>query len=308
MRPAPDLVIAGNLLIDDIVLPDGRTLMGEPGGAALYAALAASLWDITVGVVSVRGDDYPRHAIDALIRRGVDLSAVQPLHGPNLRTWLLYEPQGRRVLHHLGTPDHVRMSPHFAHFPEFYRDARAVHLAPMPFALQQELARAMRRWNPRLHLAVDPFEIVRAENVSQWYELLAQVQTWFVSEDDIAAQSDSESIALLSRAGYTLDGLVVRRLGARGGDVLDPGERFRPAHAWTPCEAKVVDTTGAGDAFAAGYLAGRVKNESLGTCCAMGAVSASFAIEGLGPRGLLWASPGEAQARLDRFMERGRFG
>ena len=48
-RPAPDLVMMGNLLVDDIVLQDGTTLMGEPGGAILHAALAASFgergWD-----------------------------------------------------------------------------------------------------------------------------------------------------------------------------------------------------------------------------------------------------------------------
>ena len=43
MSGPPDLVLAGNLLVDDIVLADGTTLLGEPGGAVLHAApLAAS--------------------------------------------------------------------------------------------------------------------------------------------------------------------------------------------------------------------------------------------------------------------------
>ena len=40
---------------DDIVLRDGRTLMGEPGGAVLHAALAAVLWGARVGICSVAG-------------------------------------------------------------------------------------------------------------------------------------------------------------------------------------------------------------------------------------------------------------
>ena len=55
----PDLVILGNLLVDDMVFPDGRTRMSEPGGATLYAALGASLWSLAAGVATVRGDDYP---------------------------------------------------------------------------------------------------------------------------------------------------------------------------------------------------------------------------------------------------------
>ena len=43
----PDLVIHGNLLVDEMVFPDGRTRMAEPGGA--------SLWGLTAGV---RCPDY----------------------------------------------------------------------------------------------------------------------------------------------------------------------------------------------------------------------------------------------------------
>jgi len=307
-RPAPDLVIAGNLLIDDIVMPDGRTLMGEPGGAALYAALAASLWEISVAVVSVRGGDYPQHALDRLVRRGVDLSAVHTTAGPNLRTWLLYEPQGRRVIHHLGTPDHANLSPRLKHFPDAYRYAGAVHLAPMPFAVQAELVDAFRTWCPTAQVGLDPFEIVRADNLDRWPNALDGVHVWFVSEDDVAARSETEAIALLSRAARSFDGLVVRRLGERGGQVLNAEDGFHPIHEWAPFETNAVDTTGAGDAFAGGFLAGRMRQEPLERCCAMGAVSASFAVEGLGPRGLLWASGAEARARLERYPRLGRFG
>ena len=63
MSSGPELVILGNLFVDDIVLHDGRTLMAEPGGAVLHAALAANLWGARVGIVSVVGTDYPRSGI-----------------------------------------------------------------------------------------------------------------------------------------------------------------------------------------------------------------------------------------------------
>ena len=55
----PSIVLLGNLLVDDVVLPDGTTHMGQAGGALLYAAVAATLWDARPGLVSVVGDDYP---------------------------------------------------------------------------------------------------------------------------------------------------------------------------------------------------------------------------------------------------------
>lgn len=310
MTSAPDLVIAGNLLVDDIVLPDGRTLMGEPGGAVLYGALAAALWDVRVAVVSVRGADYPAHALDALAARGVDLSGVHAESGANLRTWLLYEPHGRRVIHHLGTPDHARVSPTIRHFPGACLAARAVHLAPTPFTMQRDLVNALRTRRPDLHVALDPFEIVRPDNVATWAPVLAGVNTWFVSEDEIVAASDAEAVALLSRAvGGTFTGQVVRRLGRRGGEVLDGGDGCRAVHRWTTwLDRDAVDTTGAGDAFAAGFLAGRVRGEPVDRCCAMGVVSASFALDDWGPRGLLASNRAEALARLDRLSRRPTLG
>src|SRR5213595_1676520 len=87
----PDLVLLGNLLVDDVVFADGRTRMGQPGGAMLYAALAASLWGVRTGCVSLRGDDYPAAALEALRQRDVSLDGIHPLHGDGVRTWLLYE-------------------------------------------------------------------------------------------------------------------------------------------------------------------------------------------------------------------------
>ena len=43
--------------------------------------------------------------------RGIDLSALRPLGRPGLRTWLLYEPEARRVVHRIGSPTHVEASP-----------------------------------------------------------------------------------------------------------------------------------------------------------------------------------------------------
>src|SRR5260221_7556664 len=144
----PDLVLIGNLLIDDVVFADGRTHMGQAGGAMLYASLAAALWSTRVGVASVRGNDYPAVALDALARRGVALDGVREIAGPGLRMWLLYEGRVRRVVHRLTGPSHDAVSPRPHALPAEWRDARAFHLAPMPLPLQLEWVRTLEAQRP----------------------------------------------------------------------------------------------------------------------------------------------------------------
>jgi sugar/nucleoside kinase (ribokinase family) len=128
----PDLVVLGNLLVDDVVFEDGRTRMGEPGGAVLYAALGAWLWGIRVGVCSVLGDDYPPNLLRTLADRGLDFAGARRFGGPGLRTWLLYEGRRRQVVLRLDRPSHAEMSPGPADIPAAWSGARAFHLAPMP--------------------------------------------------------------------------------------------------------------------------------------------------------------------------------
>jgi len=297
---APDLIVAGNLLIDDIVLPDGTTLMGEPGGAVLYSALAATLWGARVGVLSVRGADYPDAPLDALTVRGVDLAGVRSMSAPGLRTWLLYERHGRRVVHQLGCPSHEQVSPRPEDLPASWRTAAAVHIAPMPFAVQAPLVRALRPAMPSALFSIDPHEPVAADSLADWRALLPSVGAVFVSEDELRIEDGAnDPVAALQRLGAgALRGIAAIRLGARGGRMIEFGSGAHITYEWRGWSGPVIDTTGAGDAFAAGFMIGRVRDESTERCCAMGVVSASFAIADRGIAGLLAATPEEASRRL----------
>jgi hypothetical protein len=86
----PSLVLLGNLLVDDLVFPDGSTSMGQPGGAIMYGALGAALWGTRVGCVSLVGTDYPvtilvagpagpwRHTVPAGASQGTERGRERP--------------------------------------------------------------------------------------------------------------------------------------------------------------------------------------------------------------------------------------
>jgi sugar/nucleoside kinase (ribokinase family) len=300
MPVTPDLVLLGNLLVDDVVFGDGRTRMAQPGGAMLYASLAAALWGARVGCVSLRGDDYPASALDALRARGVFLDGVHALHANGVRTWLLYEGAIRRVVHRLGCPSHEAVSPLPAHVPEAWRRARAFHLAPMPIGTQRALVEAIRAWeSPQApaFISVDPHLALRADTLGTWRELLAQVDAFFPSDDEweLPGAAQDPATAMAALAGGALRWIAWKR-GATGGTLYDVRERR--VHAWPARAQRVEDPTGAGDAFMAGFVTAQLAGHDTDRCLRRALVSAGFALEAWGPDGLMAATQADAEARL----------
>ena len=74
--------------------------------------------------------------------------------------------------------------------------------------------------------------------------------------------------------------IAVVKVGAKGAFIQRGNEIVNVP----PLEASVVDTTGAGDMWAAGFLAGLVKGESLQKCGMMGAIVAKNIIEVVGAK------------------------
>lgn len=303
---SPDLVMIGNLLVDDIVLPDGRTHLGLAGGAALHLSLAARLWGVDVGVASVAGSDYPTAMLDALAARGVRLEGVRRLGRPGVRTWLLYEGRVRRVVHRLGCPAHEEVSPGPEDLPRDWLDARAFHLSPMPFECHRALVRALSARRGAL-LALDPHEPVREDTLARWRPVLEHLDAFFVSEDELqlegAARAPREALRRL--AGGRL-GLIAFKRGGDGGLLYDvKADMF---HEWPPARGSVVEPTGAGDAFAGGFLAGVLAGLAPEAALERAIVTASFALEAPGAQGLLAATREDAEHRREALARAARPG
>jgi len=245
--------------------------------------------------VSVAGNDYPEAMLAALAARGVDLGGLRRLDRPGLRTWLLYEREARRVVNHLGGPSHEDVSPEPDHLPETFESARACHLSPMPLARQRAWVEHLSS-RPGATLSLDPHESLREENLPTWLETLKNVDVLFAAEDELRLDgADSAPRSALRRlVGGRLD-LVAFKRGACGGLLFQSsGERFLE---WSPSAVTLVDPTGAGDAFAGGFLAGLIAAGGLERALQQGAVSAGFAIEDWGARGLLAATREQAERR-----------
>jgi sugar/nucleoside kinase (ribokinase family) len=108
-----------------------------------------------------------------------------------------------------------------------------------------------------------------------------QIDILFANEHELAALTGEDDFeAGVAALAPKLPVLVVTR-GEQGAVALAGGER-----AEVPAEPidKVVDTTGAGDLFAAGFLFGHVRGHSLGESLHLGAICAAEIISHYGAR------------------------
>ena len=101
----------------------------------------------------------------------------------------------------------------------------------------------------------------------------------FANEKEAFALSGMEPLQALDFIASRCE-IAVVKVGAKGAYV----KRGNEMAAISPLKADVVDTTGAGDMWAAGFLAGLVKGQSLEKCGLMGTIVAANIIEVIGPK------------------------
>ena len=107
------------------------------------------------------------------------------------------------------------------------------------------------------------------------------VDLLFANQDEalqLTGRADPDSA--LTELAAKVDTLVVTR-GAEGATAISHGERISIPAAPV---VQVVDTTGAGDLFAAGFLAARARRASLERCLWTGAIAAGEVIKHYGAR------------------------
>jgi sugar/nucleoside kinase (ribokinase family) len=290
----PDILVVGSLAYDDVRTPFERR-RDVLGGAASYFALAARLYG-TVRLVAVVGDDFRDEDIERLARRGVDVSGIERRSGRSFR-WsgrYAYDMSTAETLNtDLGVFEHWR-----PHVPDAMRDAPFVFLANIHPKIQLDVLEQVR--SPRL-VATDSMDFWLDHERASVADVMARSQVVCINESE--ARQFAQTFSIMRAARLILElgpaALVVKR-GEHGAMLfLKGGGTF-----WSPAYPmeKVQDPTGAGDAFAGGFLghlaaAGRDDAHELRRAVVHGTVCASFAVETFSIDGIDAATPDAVDGR-----------
>jgi len=266
------------------LMEPGREVSG--GSAANSMAGLAALEGRAAFIGKVRNDRLGGIFAHDIRAAGVDFTTPPAESGPpTARCLILVTPDGERTMNTflgactgLGPEDvdgETLQASKVTYLEGYLFDPPAAKEA---FHKAAELAHAAGR-KVALTLS-DPFCVERHR---------ADFRSLIEGHIDLLFANEAEAIALtgtgdLASALATLEGkldITVVTRSAEGAVILVRGARHEVAAFPVP---RVVDTTGAGDLFAAGFLAGYTRGKPLPDCGRLGALAASEIISHFGAR------------------------
>jgi sugar/nucleoside kinase (ribokinase family) len=298
------VAVAGNLTLDDTVTPAGF-VPEAAGGDGLYACLAVSAWGASPILITLVGDDYPRAYLDRMAAAGVDVTGVRAIDGPTVHYRVTYALDGNRTFEWIGAEERLLLtSPVEADYAAL-EDTDWLHLAAMPIQAQEAGVAAGRAAGTPISL--DPHEeyTVGFEDrlrrlvdgvVFMPSELEARLLFPDIDVDDPVAFG----LAAAEHLDAWQPAAVALKLGALGSIV-----RMNGVSVHIPAlPSKVVDPTGAGDAYCGGFVAGWLATHDMAVAGACGSVAAAETIGGFGAfvEGLLPTSA-QRMADVERVLE-----
>ncbi|MDQ6832889.1 MAG: PfkB family carbohydrate kinase [Chloroflexota bacterium] len=292
-------VTVGEITLDDTVREDGTLLRDQVGGGSIYSALGLHLWRQTVGVHAVIGREYPAEPLAMLAAAGVGIAGITAWDGWSLRLWLLHEEENRKQqVPRLRSASFAALDAARGPLPDSYLTASGVHLAP---ATPEGQRRARDEVRARIPGAIISLDLLTAPFiVTEPYRsggMLHDVDLFLPSRGEVQDIWPGRPLAVLFSewAACGPRGVAVKR-DINGSLVYDRAtDRVYDIPVYP---TMAVDTTGAGDAYAGGFLAGWVETGSALEAGLWGTVSASFAVEAWGALHLLGVSRAAASERL----------
>jgi sugar/nucleoside kinase (ribokinase family) len=296
------LIIVGSMAYDAIETPFGKTNR-IVGGAATYAAYAASYFTRPINQVSIVGYDFEKEELDELRRRGVDLEGVEIVPDGKSFFW-----SGKYHLD-MNTRDTLVTDLNvFVNFnpiiPESYQGSEFLMLGNIMPALQIRVTQQMKK-RPKL-IVLDTMNFWMDNTLADLEKALTLVDVLMVNDSEARQLSGQFSLVKAAREIMKMGPKYVIIKKGEHGALLFHGDQVFVAPA-LPLE-EVFDPTGAGDAFAGGFV-GHIAHtrdisfENMKTAVIVGSAMASFCVEKFGPTRLKEITKADIDQRIRQFVD-----
>ena len=304
-----EVVGLGALNIDHLykverILDDGEAVVEEtksfPGGSAANTIYGLAKLGVSTGFTSVVGDDAEgKILVNDFQKAGVDTSQIRVK--PRVKTGsvlCLSDRLGRRSLYitpganNLLTMDDLDLN--------YINQARILHISSFAddrqFRISLEL---MGRLDLSTKLSFSPGALYASKGLKALAPILSKTYILFINQNEMKQLTGEDIIKGAENCLKQGSSIIVVTLGK--GTRLELGKGISQRVVTATCyirdaetehiiplsnqnTAPKADTTGAGDAFATGFLYGLLKGKGLDECGHLGDIVARFSIAKLGTR------------------------
>jgi ribokinase len=275
------LVFVGHVSIDKVENVHGIRL--QPGGAALYAAVAARTLSTSVTLVSAVGRDY--QFPDALKKIGD--SHVKVYNAPSTRFHIQYNDRWEAKYLKTSWGASPKVGSAVVLIKELEPNA-IVHISPMKPAKVAKILKEITDASPRTKVSINTWMGYLKEGRKN-REILrhaASMADFFILNDsEVKALTQTDSISTALRLMDTK--MLVVTLGQLGAIINEKNRGIQMVPAMNIPVEKVVDTTGAGDAWCGAFLATYDLTEDLMKSISVASIISSIKCSGWGFENLI---------------------
>lgn len=270
------------------ILNEGEAPVKEvilsPGGSAANTIFALAKLGIKTGFIGAVGEDEEgRILIEDLVKVGVDTQLIKVKKGKTGEVIALVDSKGRRVLYVLPGANNLLS---FEDIDlNYLKQAQFLHLSSFVDEKQFALQKRLLKFLPdTVKISFSPGMLYASRGLNSLSPFLKRAYILFLNALELKMLTGMDLIEGTKRCselGAKL--IVVTSIGKKYSCFINDGQRsYRITSHYKPEVVK--DTTGAGDAFAAGFLFGILKGLELERCALLGEIMAGFSITGIGAR------------------------
>ncbi len=283
-----EIIGIGALNIDKLYLVERIGAAGEeigvysvseqPGGSAANTIAALARLGIKTGFIGRVGDDADgAYLRSEMAKEGVDTQGIEVARGRTGSAIVLVDPGGERSMYvHPGVNDALSFTPENL---SYAKSAKYLHLSSFVGETVIDVQREILD-RSKAEISFAPGMLYARRGLDTLSGIISNAKVVFLNRDEME---------MLTGSGYRKGAGALNEIGAEivvvtlGGD----GCYIRTSDAEVSIPgfaARVVDTTGAGDAFCAGFLYGLLMDEPLRVCGRLGNFVAAKCIGAVGAR------------------------
>jgi sugar/nucleoside kinase (ribokinase family) len=255
-QPQKDITFIGHISIDKVDTVNGSRT--QPGGAALYSALAAKTLNVNPHLISALGRDFPfKQCLSSL-----DSSNIKILNMPSTRFHIQYNRrwEAKYLQAQIGAGTRINLS----NVPSsMLQSQQLIHLLPMK---PTKVAKIMERItaqapNIKLSLATWIGYIKEPRHKKLLIKLASKADYFILNEYEAKELTRTEN--LTSALDLIKTPILIITIGSLGAIIRVHNNEPQMIPALHVPSIKTIDTTGAGDTWQGAFLASLIMTDDL---------------------------------------------